>query len=111
MLRRLGPPDGSFLAEIVDTFVANAPDHLAAVASALAAGDLVGVGQEAHYLKGQAATVGATAMACAAADVEATTATGDPGGLSTSLVVLTDEYHRAEAALRASVRAGAAAVD
>ncbi|MFI5954591.1 response regulator [Cryptosporangium sp. NPDC051539] len=60
-----GPTDDEkeLLAELVGSFVRNAPETLAALGDAVHAGNAVAVAEKAHKLKGSAANIGAMALA------------------------------------------------
>jgi len=59
------------VAEILELFLAQATTHLETITRAVAAKDVDAVARSAHTLKGSATTVGATAVARAAAELEA----------------------------------------
>ncbi len=56
-------PDGSLLADIVDTFLSSVPDHIVELDAAVAAGDAGAVRQCAHRLRGESSAVGAVELA------------------------------------------------
>jgi CheY-like chemotaxis protein len=58
------------VAQIVDLFLAQAATHIETIERAIAANDTDALTRTAHTLKGSAATVGATAVARAAAELE-----------------------------------------
>lgn len=63
-LRELGLDIGaSFFPELLDTFAHDSVEHLAALRSAVAAGENGRLVKEAHALKGASLTIGAQAMA------------------------------------------------
>lgn len=59
-----------FVAELVDTFLEEAPGLLAEMQAALAAGELPRLQRAAHSLKSNASTFGALQLAALARDVE-----------------------------------------
>lgn len=61
-----------FMPELIDSFLEDAPQGLAALRAAAAAGDAVGFKREAHSLKSNGVTFGATAFAEAARALEHT---------------------------------------
>jgi HPt (histidine-containing phosphotransfer) domain-containing protein len=61
-----------FMPELIDSFLEDAPQGLAALRSAAAAGDAVGFKRAAHSLKSNGHTFGATAFAEAARALEHT---------------------------------------
>ena len=65
------------LYSIVDTFVRQAPDRLAALAGAAAAGDGAEIAKAAHVYRGAAATIGARELAELLERVETTARAGD----------------------------------
>lgn len=84
-----------FVAELVDTFLQEAPGMLAALRQAQAAGDADAYRRAAHSLKSNSLTFGATALAAAARAQEL-------GGIGSVADVdaLDAEYARAAAALK-----------
>jgi histidine phosphotransfer protein HptB len=85
----------AFVAELVDTFLEEAPGMLAAMRGARAAGDADAFRRAAHSLKSNSLTFGATALADAARALEL-------GGISAaeSIDALEREYQTAAAALK-----------
>lgn len=61
-----------FMPELIDSFLEDAPQGLAALRSALAAGNAVAFRREAHSLKSNGVTFGATAFAELARELEHT---------------------------------------
>ena len=59
-----------FVVELVDSFLEDAPQGLAAMRAAIAAGDAAGFRRQAHTLKSNGVTFGATAFADAARALE-----------------------------------------
>ena len=85
-----------FVVELVDTFVEEAPQMLAELRSAQAAGSVDRFRRAAHSLKSNSQTFGATALGARARDLEL-------GGMpadATPLDALDAEYAQAAAALR-----------
>lgn len=66
-----------FTAELIDTFLADGPRQLAALTSALAAGDAESFRRAAHSLKSNAATFGALELAALARELEDTARAGN----------------------------------
>jgi len=62
-LRALDGGDGSFLADLIESFLASAGQALPNLAAAVAAGDTLELAQEAHRFRGEAATLGAIGLA------------------------------------------------
>lgn len=87
----MGP---DFAAELVETFLAEAPTMLADLRQAAATGDADGFRRAAHSIKSNAGLFGATALARMARDMEL-------AGLSMAAPdAIEAEYERADAALR-----------
>ena len=104
ILRAVGPPDGSFLSEIADTFLRDAPKNLASMRDAVVAHDLLGVQTEAHRLKGQAGTMGATTVATLCAKLEESAVAGHLDDGRAMVVKITLALDRASVALRLAAR-------
>ena len=69
--------DSAFVDDIVDTYLRDAPDQVTGMRTALAQGDLETLGRHAHTLKGNSLTVGATALASIARELEERARAGD----------------------------------
>jgi HPt (histidine-containing phosphotransfer) domain-containing protein len=69
-------PDGSLLVQIVDTFLATAPDHLAQLRAAVASRDAALTRQSAHRLRGESSALGAVDVARLCATLEESAADG-----------------------------------
>ncbi len=67
----------SALYSIIDTFVRQAPDRLAALAGAVASGTGTEIAKAAHVYRGAAATIGARELAELLERVETTARAGD----------------------------------
>jgi HPt (histidine-containing phosphotransfer) domain-containing protein len=82
LLMDLGDPAGGILGELRDNFRAQAGQQVSAIAQHATAGVMAGVASSAHGLKGQALTLGLTALAALAAHIEHAAASGrlHPGG-------------------------------
>jgi len=87
-----------FVAELVDTFLEEAPGLLAELRRALAAGQAPAFERAAHSLKSNANTFGATTLGALARSLElgSLAAAGDGQALD----AVADEYRRAAAALQ-----------
>ena len=90
-----------FVAELVDTFVAEAPLMLSEMRSARAAGDAERFRRAAHSLKSNSHTFGALALGALARDMELTGMSADAAQDAARLYALEAEYARAAAALMA----------
>jgi HPt (histidine-containing phosphotransfer) domain-containing protein len=86
-----------FVAELVDTFLEEAPPMLAELERALAAGDAESFRRAAHSLKSNANTFGALALGARARALELG---GLGAGNADALAALAQEYARAAAALK-----------
>ncbi|WP_298836676.1 Hpt domain-containing protein [uncultured Roseobacter sp.] len=85
-----------FASELVETFLGDAPDMIAALKEALSAGDADGYRRAAHSIKSNAQTFGAGALADQAREMELT-------GLSAgapAIPELEDIWHRTAAVLK-----------
>lgn len=91
------------LGELIDLFVADAPERLSALAAAVEGGDANGVRSEAHALKGSCANLGAIQMAQACAEIEARARDNDIREAPRLLSELNTEFDRARAALSTEV--------
>ena len=63
--------DESFLAELIDTYLEDSPQQLAAMAAAVQAGDATSLQRAAHSLKSNSASFGARALAALCQELEA----------------------------------------
>ena len=68
--------DAEFLADLVRTYLADGPTHLAAIAEAVAAHDAEALVRPAHTLKSSSATVGAMRISARARHIEMAARTG-----------------------------------
>ena len=100
-----GSAGADFVAEVVDSFVVDAPQHLAQLQRCGAAGEATAFRRAAHSLKSNGNTFGALALAGLARELELAdlAATGDR--LPPMLAALAAEFERTAAALR-SLRDG-----
>src|SRR4029079_5961716 len=76
MLEMVGD-DPEFVGEIVDAYLADAPEQIRGMPAALAAGDITTSWRHAHTLKGNSRNVGATALAEIARTLEEQARAGD----------------------------------
>jgi HPt (histidine-containing phosphotransfer) domain-containing protein len=102
-LRQL-TPDGSLLAQIVDTFVDTAPDHVAELRAAVGAGDAARVRQSAHRLRGESAALGAVEVARLCASLEELSVEGQLDTAPALAAAIESACHRAAAELREASR-------
>jgi signal transduction histidine kinase/DNA-binding response OmpR family regulator/PAS domain-containing protein len=89
-----------FLAELVDSFLEDAPGLLAEMQRFLAAGDAVGVRRVAHSLKSNGADFGAGEFSALCKELEHLTKGGSLEGAAELVGQIRAEYPRVEAALR-----------
>lgn len=98
------PNDASFLAELVEIFLADCPPRLEALAAAAARGDLAAADEAAHSLKSSAANLGAVALSALAQRISDQARTGPAAApLEKMSAAVLREYARAAAALRCFV--------
>jgi HPt (histidine-containing phosphotransfer) domain-containing protein len=91
--------DPTFIDQLVDTFLGEAPGFLAAIDDAVAAGDPARVVVPAHTLKGNAATIGATELTAIARSLEERGRQGERGGAAADAAAARGELARVVAAL------------
>ena len=99
--------DEEFLAELIGTYLADSPNLLAEMRSAIESGETETLRRAAHTLKSTSATFGASRLAGIAREIEAAAAGGDLDGIPARVEVAAAEYEIAAAALRERM-AGAA---
>jgi CheY-like chemotaxis protein len=75
LIELAGGPDGELLEDLVGTFLTDAPARIAAMRSALTAGDARALKSAAHALKGGSSSLGAAAMAALCQELDAVAAT------------------------------------
>ena len=102
-------PDGSLLADIVDTYLATVPDHIAELRDAVAAGDARAVQQCAHRLRGESSAVGALELARLCRSLEERSVIGHLDGAPVLASAIESAFARAAGQLRvyAGPKAGA----
>jgi signal transduction histidine kinase/CheY-like chemotaxis protein len=99
-VERLAADMGSaFVGELIDTFVADGADLVAALRRALAAADLDAFRRAAHSLKSNGETLGATALASLARELETMARAGRLDGAAERLDPLAARYEAAARAL------------
>ena len=94
--------DPAFLADLIDVFLADAVDLLAAMEAATTAGDAAELRRAAHSLKSNGATFGATALTAVARRIEALGKAGNLDGVDCLLAEAREELTRVEHRLRAT---------
>jgi len=90
-----------FVAELVDTFLEEAPGMLAELRSARAENHAERFRRAAHSLKSNASTFGALRLAARARELELKGLGAEPAHDTAALMALEAEYARAAAALKA----------
>ncbi len=99
LLEDLGDPTGAILVDLESSFHVQAIRQVAEVGLLMAARDLAGVATKAHGLKGPSLTLGLTAFAGAAADLEKAAKAGDHARCEKHAADLPELYVRASTAL------------
>ena len=89
-----------FVAELVDTFLQEAPGMLGELRSAAAENDAARFRRAAHSLKSNSHTFGALTLGALARDLELNGVGVDPASTSTRIEALEAEFARAAAALK-----------
>lgn len=105
MLAMVGD-DPEFVGEIVDTYLADAPEQFTGMRAALAADDLATLGRHAHTLKGNSRNVGATALAAIAQSIEESSREGDATLAGPRIEAAEQEFTRVTASLAAARERG-----
>jgi HPt (histidine-containing phosphotransfer) domain-containing protein len=100
--------DVEFLAELIDTYVADAPEQLEALHAALAAGDAAELVRPAHTLKSASASLGALGLAERCRLLEASAKTGSLDGAAQAVDGIAAEVQRVMNALERTKRSFAA---
>jgi HPt (histidine-containing phosphotransfer) domain-containing protein len=98
--------DRTFLDELVEAYLADAPEQLAAARAAVAAGSADELVRPAHTLKSSSATLGAQALAGLARDLEQRARAGSLDGAAIGLDAAEAEFARVREALGERRRAG-----
>jgi len=93
--------DHAFLAELIETYLADSPALLDDMRGALASGDRVALRRAAHTLKSTSASLGALALAATCRELEAAAADAPPAELAARAEQVTSDYGAARAALEA----------
>jgi len=90
--------DEAFIADLVATYLAEGPDHLAGIAAGVAAGDAGAVIRPAHTLKSSSASLGAMRLSQIAREIEF-------AGRNEETAALPEQLESARAAWDATVEA------
>lgn len=98
-LRALSPDEPAFLRELITIYLADTPQRLAEMETALAKNDAALLIRAAHTIKGSSGNFGATALAVLAQRIEDFGKTGDFTGATAALPAFKAESTRVNAAL------------
>jgi HPt (histidine-containing phosphotransfer) domain-containing protein len=101
--------DREFLAELVETYLADSPSLFEELRAALAKGDAGTARRAAHTLKSTSASFGANELAARCREIEAAAAAGTLEGLDGQVELAAASYGQVQEALRSMVTAGEAA--
>jgi HPt (histidine-containing phosphotransfer) domain-containing protein len=93
--------DREFVDELVDTYLSDGTDQIAAMHAALAAGDPSGLERAAHSLKSGSATVGAIALGERCRSLEEAARTGDVPDGAERVAAIAKAFDAAASGLRA----------
>jgi HPt (histidine-containing phosphotransfer) domain-containing protein len=100
-LRRLETPSGTeLLSTVIDLYIADTPQRLAAIRAAMEQSNAKVVASEAHALKGSSLHLGAKRMGELCEILEEQARAGTTGGASVLLPVLEEEFARVREALK-----------
>lgn len=101
-LRALGGEDDpELLFELIDLFLDDAPNHISALESAAAAGDVETIERAAHTLKSSCANIGARQLSALCRELESQGRARDLGAVPTLVERARTEYLRVQDALEA----------
>ena len=100
--------DSAFLAELVDTYLADSPGLFRELRDAVEDGDAATARRAAHTLKSTSASFGALELSGICRAMEASAAEGELAGIGERVEAAAAEYARVETALRARTERGAA---
>ena len=101
--------DREFLAELVDTYLADSPGLFTELRTAIADDDAATARRAAHTLKSTSASFGAIDLAARCREIEAAAAAGELEGLGEQVELAAATYAQVGVALRAATRTGEAA--
>jgi len=88
----VGDDDPVFLADLIDSFLVEAPATLATIREAVRQVDASGLRSSAHALKGSSGTMGASRLSSICADLESQAKSGKLEGATALLKNLEDEF-------------------
>jgi HPt (histidine-containing phosphotransfer) domain-containing protein len=90
----MGAEADSFVADLIDSYLANSGELVAALDSSLAAGDALTFTRSAHTLKSNSAIFGANALAALCQELELAGKSGELAGLQARLDELKAEHQQ-----------------
>jgi HPt (histidine-containing phosphotransfer) domain-containing protein len=96
--------DRTFLAELVEAYLADSPGLVQAMRTGLAADDRTALRRAAHTLKSTSASMGAIAFAATCREVETNALEAEPPWLEAHIEAVALAYEPVAAALRERVR-------
>ena len=96
--------DQEFLAELIDTYVADAPVQVGSLRTALAAGDVEALIRPAHTLKSSSASLGAMGLAEQCRQLEQAARGGSLDGATDAVEAIAAEVDRVASALELTKR-------
>jgi HPt (histidine-containing phosphotransfer) domain-containing protein len=100
-LREMVGGDAEFLAELMDTFLADAPQLLADMRQAVERGDAAGLRLAAHSLKSNSADFGAMTLSNLCWELEGMGKAGTLDGAAKKVAQVEAEYERVKPAIEA----------
>lgn len=100
--------DAEFIAELIDTYVVDAPEQVDALKASLAASDIQGLVRPAHTLKSASASLGALGLAERCRQLELAANAGSLEGAADSIEGIAAELERVMTALERTKRSFAA---
>ena len=106
-LRALETDAPGIVADVIETFLRDAPAKLGRIVDALAATDAAGVERNAHGLKGSAGAIGATRMFEFCDEIERRSSEGNLSACREPAAALADEFARVRAFLEPQIRTAA----
>lgn len=98
-LRELGDGDPSFLIEVIQQFLHDAPDHLKAIQQSVTDGNADSLMKAAHSFKGSCRNMGALSLGEHCMKLEEKGRNGEMEELNELLAMLDQEYPRVQLAL------------
>jgi HPt (histidine-containing phosphotransfer) domain-containing protein len=92
--------DKAFVGELIETFLADAPQLLAALGSAVEAGDAEAFRRAAHSLKSNGASLGAMSFSASAKELEMMGKAGDLSAAAGKVEILGADFDQVARALK-----------